>query len=193
MLIFGLLAYLFVYSTCDILSGLGFMTAWVDYVIAFSMTVSFYAAGYHYLIQYRPKNTRSKSTGLNYEALLLTIDEYLKGEKAFLDPDFKIEDLASGVDEPIPKLSQAISTSKRSNFREYINQFRIEYAKELLQNSDYKILAVALESGYNNKVSFIQNFKKFCKMTPSEYRTIARTNPTNTANLKVGKTFFSLT
>ncbi|MFA8436978.1 MAG: helix-turn-helix domain-containing protein, partial [Marinifilaceae bacterium] len=59
------------------------------------------------------------------------------------------------------------------NFNDYINQFRVEEFKRLLQDPQFSketLLAVAFEAGFNSKTTFNTAFKKFTGMTPSEYR-----------------------
>lgn len=55
-------------------------------------------------------------------------------------------------------------------FTNFVNEIRIGYACELLINSNDDISNIAFLSGFNNFTSFNKNFKKFTKVTPSEYR-----------------------
>jgi len=55
------------------------------------------------------------------------------------------------------------------NFLDYLHQFRIERAKELLKSS-YKIYAVAKLVGYSEERHFSSTFKKWTGMTPSQYQ-----------------------
>ena len=42
--------------------------------------------------------------------------------------------------------------------------------KELLKNSDYKIIEICSMVGYDNPRSFSKAFKHYAGMTPKEYR-----------------------
>ena len=53
---------------------------------------------------------------------------------------------------------------------EFVNEIRIGNACQLLVNSDYNIIQVCYESGYNNLSNFNRYFKKIVKMTPAEYK-----------------------
>ena len=53
-------------------------------------------------------------------------------------------------------------------FGEYLNFYRVNYAKELL-NSGCSVSKAAYDSGYNNISYFIKNFKKYNANSPSEY------------------------
>lgn len=52
----------------------------------------------------------------------------------------------------------------------YINQVRVEKAKELLRNSNDKIYLIADEIGFSSQPYFIRVFKNVTGMSPNEYR-----------------------
>lgn len=53
---------------------------------------------------------------------------------------------------------------------QYINQLRIDQAKELILSTDMSIKDIALAVGFNSDVSFIRVFKKYEEKTPSALR-----------------------
>lgn len=55
-------------------------------------------------------------------------------------------------------------------FSNFINKFRVEKSKELLVNSSFSILDVAMSVGFNNQNYFAMAFKKELGMTPLQYR-----------------------
>ncbi|MDF2669714.1 MAG: hypothetical protein K0R67_2020 [Paenibacillus sp.] len=56
------------------------------------------------------------------------------------------------------------------NFSDFLNEFRIQKAKGLLQQSDYRIQEIAAQVGYLNVNSFIRMFRKVTGIPPGEYR-----------------------
>jgi AraC-like DNA-binding protein len=56
------------------------------------------------------------------------------------------------------------------SFIEYLNNYRLTIASRLLISSSSSILAVAMESGFDNLSYFNRLFKKRYDMTPSEFR-----------------------
>ncbi|MDF9798941.1 AraC-like DNA-binding protein [Catalinimonas alkaloidigena] len=64
----------------------------------------------------------------------------------------------------------------RMTFVEYVNTLRVGYACKLLSESDFHIVEVAYKCGFNNLANFNRQFKKYKKMTPSEYRKIVNIN-----------------
>ena len=53
---------------------------------------------------------------------------------------------------------------------EYVIQFRLRKAAELLQHSTLPVLEIATQSGFNNLSNFNRQFKKYYQITPSQYR-----------------------
>lgn len=56
------------------------------------------------------------------------------------------------------------------NFVEYLNKVRISHAKELLMSSDITVNEIGDRVGYLNPSTFTSTFKKYCGITPSEFR-----------------------
>ena len=53
---------------------------------------------------------------------------------------------------------------------EFLIQFRLRKATELLQHSNLSVLEIASQSGFNNLSNFNRQFKKYYQMTPRQYR-----------------------
>ncbi|MEQ9592926.1 MAG: AraC family transcriptional regulator [Cyclobacteriaceae bacterium] len=169
-LLAGFVLFVIGFFSYEMLYQSGLMSAWIDYSIALIITINFYTAGYYYFIHYKPYSTKGKNEGIEPNPIILTLTDLVKRDQKYLDADLRIEHLSRASGLSIADITQAIKSNGYSNFKEYINTFRIDHAKKLLETSDLKILAVALDSGFTNKVSFIQNFKKHTSTTPNDYR-----------------------
>jgi AraC-like DNA-binding protein len=53
---------------------------------------------------------------------------------------------------------------------QYIQQIRIEKAKELLANTDYKLSFIAKEVGYHDLTVFYKAFRKTAGIAPGKWR-----------------------
>ena len=87
-------------------------------------------------------------------------------EEAFLNPSLTIFDLAKGLNITSIELSLFLNKEPHKNFFDYINEYKIEKAKQILQDPDKKsltILEILYEVGFNSKSSFNTAFKKFTK------------------------------
>ena len=56
------------------------------------------------------------------------------------------------------------------NFVNFLKEIRIAKAKELLAETDMKIIEISQEIGYENEKHFMKIFKTECGVSPSEYR-----------------------
>jgi two-component system response regulator YesN len=56
------------------------------------------------------------------------------------------------------------------SFNDYIHQYRMEKAKELLKRTDFKIYEISGKLGYKNTDNFIEKFEKINGITPLQYR-----------------------
>jgi YesN/AraC family two-component response regulator len=84
--------------------------------------------------------------------------------------DLCLEKMA-GMTETSPKyFSNFFKKAIGINFIEYLNKIRIQHAKELLKNSDILISDIGSKVGYANSSTFTSTFKKYCGISPAEYR-----------------------
>lgn len=67
-------------------------------------------------------------------------------------------------------LSKLFKDYSGENFSNYLKKIRLEKAKELLVQSDYKIKDLSLKVGYNDPNTFIKAYKRYFKVTPGEHR-----------------------
>jgi AraC-like DNA-binding protein len=119
------------------------------------------------------KYEKSSITPERASAIRDRLEEVLRSQKPFLDPDLTLPRLADMVQVPGHQLSQVINETMGTTFFELVNRFRIEEAKRFLKDpktASYTILAIAEESGFNSKTAFNNAFKKMTGMTPSEFR-----------------------
>ncbi|MBQ8407876.1 MAG: helix-turn-helix transcriptional regulator [Clostridia bacterium] len=67
-------------------------------------------------------------------------------------------------------VSKIFSQRIRTNFKALVNQYRYEYAKQLLTETDKSISEIAFESGFQSIRSFNFVFSSFANQTPREFR-----------------------
>ena len=94
-------------------------------------------------------------------------------DQVYKESNLCLETLADKLNTTRHNTSQVINEHFEMSFHELINTYRIQEAKELLNNDKRKnlnIIDIAYEVGYNNKVTFNKAFKKDTKLTPSQYQ-----------------------
>lgn len=57
-----------------------------------------------------------------------------------------------------------------TTFKEFLNIVRIEEGKNLLSNTDYSIIDIAVAIGFDNQSYFSKVFKRYTGLTPKQYR-----------------------
>lgn len=111
----------------------------------------------------RKKNDKTKEISIK-------VEQYI--DENYAKQDLGLEYIAEELHFSVSYLSKIFKEFKGITIKAYLSQKRIEYAKELLLKTDYKIKEIAEKSGYTNDRAFISNFKKFEKVTPGAYRDI---------------------
>lgn len=105
--------------------------------------------------------------------LIEKLQQYMKREKPFLDPELSLSTLAKAMGINRNQLSQLINTGIGENFYDFINKYRVEEVKRLMvdpQKQNYNLLGMALEAGFKSKSTFNLIFKRFTGLTPTEYK-----------------------
>lgn len=73
-------------------------------------------------------------------------------------------------------LSTVFRQKTGTKFIDYLNEVRIEKAKEMLSGSNRKIYQISKLVGYDNPKYFFRIFKKMTRMTPDQYRQKTQTS-----------------
>ncbi len=88
------------------------------------------------------------------------------------DKELSLESVAEHVHLSPTYLSSIFKREYQENFVDYVSNYRIEKAKELLREGRLKVNAVAGMVGIGNVKYFYKVFKKRTGLTPSEYKEI---------------------
>lgn len=106
-----------------------------------------------------------------YIQIYQKIEEYFDTKQPYLDPDFKMVQMAHELNINIAYLAKAIRIKRNMNFSNFVNEYRIEKVKELIQNDSqkYTLKHIYFSSGFKNQSSFNKAFKLKEGITPSEY------------------------
>lgn len=108
--------------------------------------------------------------------LLLYVEEHFQ-------EDINMQTAAQAIGYGANYLSRYFHQFVNINFRQYVNQCRIDYACELLNQKDLSLARIALDSGFQTVRSFNRAFKKCTGTTPSGYRMNIGLMPDDTSAL----------
>lgn len=99
--------------------------------------------------------------------LLYRIFEFVESN---YNKDCSLEHLSKETAFSYSYLSRYFKNTIGISFNYYVNQYRINNACYILNNSKCTILQCALDSGYESLRSFNRNFKALTGVTPQEYK-----------------------
>jgi len=102
-----------------------------------------------------------------------SLKDFMIKNEPYLDSSLTIQDLAEQLKIPAKDLSALINLYMNKHFFDFINEYRIEKAKEILKDSSQKdvtILEILYQVGFNSKSSFSTSFKKYTGTTPTDFR-----------------------
>ncbi len=92
----------------------------------------------------------------------------------YIDQNFHqhltLQKIADSVYISAPYLSKLFKQKMGINLMAYLHSVRLEKAKELLADPNLSVMVIAERVGYSNEKVFIQKFKQYNAMTPSQFR-----------------------
>jgi AraC-like DNA-binding protein len=109
------------------------------------------------------------------EEIYTKIQKLMVDEKAFKNPELSLKALSGQFRQSPQIISMVINQKSGKNFNSFINQYRIEEARQQLRDPKFEhftILAIAMESGFNSVSSFNTAFKKQTGLTPLAFRNL---------------------
>lgn len=116
------------------------------------------------------------------EAVLLAFDHYKKFKHPYIikaseyiktnysDSSLSLSEISERLGTNSTYLSKLFKENLGVNFNDFINSYRIDAAKFLLNNTDKKIEQISNETGFNSQQNFIRVFKKIEGVAPGQYR-----------------------
>jgi len=130
----------------------------------------------YYDIPVKPRSHKYTKSGLTRNQLLTHkqhLEQIMQSGQEYLKSGLTLPKLAEAVGCSVNILSQVINSGFGTSFFDYLNRYRIERARELLENSNNQsdaILTIAFAVGFNSNSAFYSAFKKHVGMTPAQYR-----------------------
>jgi adenylate cyclase len=98
--------------------------------------------------------------------------DLVEQNEVFLDAGLTLRSLAAQIDIHPNKLSWLINEMHEQNFNQFINNYRIEHFKKLAvdpEKSQFSIIGLAYDSGFNSKTVFNTYFKKSTGQSPKAW------------------------
>lgn len=117
----------------------------------------------------KDQDPRPSST-ISQDKLSDSIKRLVVEERLYLQPNLKLDDLAKRLNTNRNYVYQAINIKMGVSFTYYINQKRIEYAVQQMEENPKALLTdIAQKSGFTSTSAFYRNFKTLIGCSPKEY------------------------
>jgi len=164
----------------------------LNYYINIIVLISVYFVAYHSLKQKEifPLNEKHRSEVMSLKEndidtrkklvsderlleLKTQLNIVMREQKPYLNSDINLIGLSELLMITPHQLSYVINQGFNENFFQYINKFRVERAKHLLNDEivqKLSIVGIGFESGFSSKTSFNTTFKKITGLTPTDYK-----------------------
>lgn len=101
------------------------------------------------------------------------VKQFMVNQKPYLNPSLTLRVLAEKIKMNARDLSVLINQHLNQHFFDFVNEYRIKDAKEILKDpnkKEYTVLEILYQVGFNSKSSFNTAFKKQTGLTPTQYR-----------------------
>ncbi|MBT2619552.1 helix-turn-helix domain-containing protein [Chryseobacterium sp. ISL-6] len=111
---------------------------------------------------------------LKFNDLWQKMDNSMKKQQLFRNCDLNLDELAHQTEINKYQISEMLNGYKNKPFYRYINEYRIDYFKNIVEraiekNENINFLSFAYDAGFKSKSSFNRYFKEIIGQTPSTY------------------------
>lgn len=111
---------------------------------------------------------KSEGHSRNYSKDTLQIIKYMKEHYGNVNLD--VDGISKGVAMSMARSESVFKTETGITLIDFLNQYRVQKAMDLLESGDRKIYEVSEKVGFSSSQYFSKVFKKYTSLTPIEYR-----------------------
>ena len=111
--------------------------------------------------------TKAETTSQENPTIFL-IKDYIS--KNYMNETLSVKDISSHVFLSTSYVCTFFKSETGQTLNQYITEYRMEKAKQLLKDARFKITDISSRVGYSDGNYFGKSFKKYSGLSPSEYR-----------------------
>jgi len=113
---------------------------------------------------------RASDSGSYCSETVARVRDFFKGIGSQLDYPWTLDSMAAHCG--IKRTYFSNITRQLSGYppMQYLSRIRFERSCSLLRNSDFSVTDIAFECGYSSSQYFAETFRKYARMTPTDYR-----------------------
>lgn len=102
---------------------------------------------------------------------VINIQEWIH---SYFNTELSLEKISRNFEISVRSLNRRFKSATDQTPMQYLQQVRIDNAKEMLKNTNLSIAEVAFNVGYSDPGYFSISFKKLISLSPAEYRRLVR-------------------
>ncbi len=111
--------------------------------------------------------------------VMATVEALMTQKHLYRDTDLNLDRLARRALIPSRQISGAINRTTGKNVSQYVNDFRIAEACEMLETGTRPVTEIMFEVGFQTKSNFNREFRRVTDMAPQEWRKSRRPTTDN--------------
>lgn len=111
---------------------------------------------------------RDASSNVQENPTIFLIKDYIS--KNYMNETLSVKDISNQVFLSTSYVCTFFKNETGQTLNQYLTEYRMEKAKQLLANPLYKITDISSKVGYSDGNYFGKSFKKYTGLSPSEYR-----------------------
>ena len=110
-----------------------------------------------------------------YDKIMDSFKQHMEKEQGFLNPAITIEEIARTLNSNRTYVSKLVNLYYGMPFRDYLNQLRMNYAKQLMNDEpDASLDYISAKSGFQSSTQFIRKFRETEGVTPTVWKQLQR-------------------
>ena len=106
-----------------------------------------------------------------YDRIMESFKQYMDKDRGYLNPSLTIEEISRVLNTNRTYVSRLVNLYYGMTFRDYLNQRRLEYSKQLMNDEpDASLDYIASKSGFQSSTQFIRKFRESEGLTPTVWK-----------------------
>lgn len=159
--------------TIDTADSLGIFDNYISFILVNALFI--YSLVYaNQLLEANEKITEKETARKDVSAIdVQSVRDAMDKYQLYLKPNLNIEEFSRQVGLHYREVSAIINKQFNSNFFEFVNEYRVNKAKQMLQDpacSHLTIMDILSQCGFNSKSSFHRFFKRYTGMSAADFR-----------------------
>ncbi|WP_299668153.1 AraC family transcriptional regulator [uncultured Polaribacter sp.] len=124
------------------------------------------------IVTIEKEETVNGSLNIDIDSYKSNLLDFMNKYEPYLNKELKLQDLASFIGWSRSTLSYVINKGFDKNFYDFVNEYRLNFATQEINNAAYKKYSldyIAAESGFKNYVSFYRIFRRYKGTSPKTF------------------------